>query len=645
MNKKIDYLSLVLKLDLNETNLEFLVEQLNVFLQDNEDYKSILLASHLFSSQENINYIDNNLKKKLEDKTGYLSEKYDEKVFLNMLSRSYSKNNLFDNWLVLYKKVISCYIKYPNKKFTFILIAATFALSKKHTLINDHRLDVIKNLFQYLFLSGKDLEIKVASFFQAISKINFLDDIKKESYLEIALKEIILNSFEYDLKNLLVALTAFYSYCGNNELVNIFFDIFKNKNFDFEANYKKLLDFNLWPWYSKDNFEEKCKLLFDNEIIKPKSNNRSDFLSDASAFYLVPLIIYAQRKNNYEVVSQLLWHLSKKEGQNKLAKRFQELNGGFLINPSILTIDVKHRGSWLNNKLSWCKYLKYRQDVVFTEKEIQTLKELYTIRPFDPLVLSVMFAMENQTKDLELFRMFSFSIEKLQSHSLLGYLLIESINTTNQNSTRILLSRLNNLGFFNSILFSVEKVLQEIYGVSRKKINDKLSLVEYTLDFFGEVFYSENIRYNKACELYKKIKSQFKIPILKLEKPSVLTEKESKIFSLFINGEFSEILKLSCDPSNIFLVEIFLKIYLKKAMSFKVVTYYKMLSLLNKEIAILYNAEAELHFKIYNQTKVKSDYIYIASSNLWGLPAVLENPVDFKTKIFSENLFDISKSL
>jgi hypothetical protein len=87
---------------------------------------------------------------------------------------------------------------------------------------------------------------------------------------------------------------------------------------------------------------------------------------------------------------------------------------------------------------------------------------------------------------------------------------------------------------------------------------------------------------------------------------------------------------------------ILLQTVLRGSNSCKIMECYSRLARVDQRVAASYNPEVEFHFRIVNMKKREFKSKGLVSS-VWDYPAMMENPVNFQTKIIAENIFDYTK--
>ena len=623
-----------------EFDQDLYFSMLDGFMADGLQYESILICATMYiKGLDPAAKSEDAIKKILGSDITYFSAKYDEKEFSTRLWSHYAHNTSPTSWSYLYKQAIVCFIKYPNGGIAKLMIAIAFDCAVEISE-DDPRRIIIEKLFKLFFEKNQDrLEDVMANIFRELPDKPAEQDRCIAHVLDMIINKMIDAGQEY----FCITLVAFHDYLGKTWISDAVVMVLQARGCDIESLYQELHEKEIWPWYEKEYLDEKWHKLVHPPKDQKKKDHLSNFLNVASLWSLVPLILKAQKYGDVEIISRLLWHINRKERSQKLASRFQEFNGGYDISQAYFNLPLEQKGLWLNNQLTECRTMQKAKHNL-SGKQVKSIKSLYAIRPFDTIVLATMFRAELLTGDIELSNMYRYSVDRIKSHVTLGSLLIEAIRLGNEMAARVVAYRICGLGYFNTLLFGIEYILGEIGNIAIQTRNTSLAIVGVMLELFQKVTFSTNQRYLLALDHYNRSQQRFKAPKLASMKPPTVTREEGIVLKLFKAEQFASLIKsVSEDETSVTILEILLQTVLKGSSPHKVVECYSRLARVDQRIAASYNSEVEFHFRIVNMKKRESKSGGLISS-VWNYPAMMENPVNFQTKIVAENIFDFTNA-
>ena len=618
---------------------EIYSSMLDELVATNQQYQSILMCATMYiKGSDSSEKAEGVVKGILGGDIPYFLPKYDEKEFSTRLWSHYSHNTSSVAWNYLYNQAIVCFVKYPSGGISKLLIAIAFRCSLEEILVNDPRRIIIEKLFNLFFEKNQDrLGDLAGTLFRELPNKPFEEGRCITRAIEMVISKLV----DAGQDHLCIALVAFHDYLGKTWISDAIVTVLQSKGCDIESLYHELHEKEVWPWYEKQHFDEKWRVLVTPPKEERKKAHLGNFLEVSSLWSLIPLLFRAQKHGDVEIISRLLWHINRKERSQKLASRFQEFNGGYDISQAFFNLPLAQKGLWLNNQLIECRSMQKLKHKL-SSKQIRDLKSLYAVRPFDTIVLSTMFRAELLNQDEELSVMYRYSVERIKSHVTLGTLLREAIRLGNEIAARVVAYRVCEIGNYNTLLFAVEYILDELGNISLQTRSVSLAMLGVMLELFEKVSFSKNPRYYSLLERYNKSRSRFQSVRLASIKPPTLTREEVRILKLFKAEQFPAIINLvTQEERSLIILETLLQTVLRGNSPRKVVEVYSWLAKVDRRIAASYNPEVDFHFRVVNMRARESRGGGMVSS-VWNNPAMMEHPVNFQTKIVAENIFDFT---
>lgn len=542
------------------------------------------------------------------------SQKTDEALIEEILQ---NRELLFGS----YESIIILYTVLPNKIAKLCL--SLFELHKEGLIID--RGDIIRQIIGFHSRFIDDSLIWRCFYFVCNTRSD--NKISELKLIQSFVKKLI----ETDQVKMLLCFYWYYMYLGEKSICEIIFtnlfDTYQEK-ISFEMPFASNGFF--WGGYTFDALRAKYDKIVRAMNGEELKDTLSDMLIENQLQSLIPLCLYAKEVGNIEVESFVLWYAMKKSKSPRLIQRMAEISG-YRAPVEFLGTPLDQKPKWLTNRLHDCRKAFNGDCLPYSD----SVKKVYSIRPFATEVLRALLKINTKSNDLEIERMLYYSINKLSAPIALGKILFDAIISKNLYGLKLILTRMIFLSCYDTILNSVDILRRSIkpFDVER------LSLVREVLDFYKELVPKDEMntqRFNFLDKKYMHLQNKTKNILGSLEKEELLEAKEA--LELLRQRNYKKLLQQFNNKTLLSLrfLEIVLKAALAEKNSKYVILAYNQLVEKNSVLASFYNSDIEPYLL---ERRISRETSKIGMGNLvstvWGRPVVLENPVDKQTRIIT----------
>ncbi len=548
-------------------------------------------------------------------KQHYRAEEYNE------LIEQYKKDGNTDG---LYEAALIQFLVFPSKQGTWRMLnmseAATADVNdEQHAFLQkiSHFCSKIENWHKRVFESIID---PLAS---PITKF----ELKCIDYFARILSEA-------DQKNELLSAYWCYSYLENHEASEVLLHHLGNHQItDIDGQFDACFR---WPLIPVEQIKSKYITAFKlrNDVKKQKEWEHFVKLSfsDKGIVSLLPFILCSKSRGDIEMEAFALWFAIKRDSSFGLIKRMSEITG-FTVSLQFLKLPLEGRGNWVNNRHSDLRKMVHQEKM--EHSLVMSVKNVYTVRPFEPQTLHGLMKITSLSRDEEAEIMLRCSIERITMEGTLMKLLGYAVSNKSGIAVEIIINRMFMLGFYDAV---VETVVFQSRFMSQNKLTE-IKLLNHILYLYGKFVSMSDFRID-SLRIARMNLQKFDAGMAKtyhLINQEMLDDERSA-FNLLQRRKYQmvvDLLKVEKSYSLVIL-EIIMKAAILSRKTANVILAYNRLKEADQGRASYYNLEAEQYFVKHNKDAFKrvSATPRGLVSKVWEWPAVLENPAD---KMASKN--------
>lgn len=526
-------------------------------------------------------------------------------------------------WNYFFHQTIECCIRFP----------CTYAATIVVLLSDLHQEEIQKNdqteLFRKLkFFCKKDDQVNGLELMNLLSNIPKYVKKRQEHYQDVI--ELIVNKFKNleDNKSWLIALWVYYLYLDEDSITECISKILISEKIDTEEEYVKFMQEQKWPWLS----HEALTAFYTRQVEKLSGISKGKRtvipqeirLLPNALLYMIPTILYAKNQDNSEAASILLWKCCSRCDFPGVIDRMEEINGGLTISSEFKKLSFSSRLTWFT-KRAQIVFSRNGQSGTPGEWARYCLKETFALQPLNTIFVELAMKVGKSENRTEFRDMYMFSISKMTSHFALSVMLTNNAKfIRNEHAFKLILMRMDELGYYSSMLYVAEKLLEKAADLTQSIVR-----------FVGLI-----LKVCEAVEQNKLNKQRFEDAQRQFERfhqliKEVFTEQElaeirETKFALrrLMDRDYNSLFELSNNKNvSISVLEVILRGALQLKNHYKVFEIYRRMAKIDRNRAVFYNQDVKFHIFLLNRNR-KEKVEYGLVSGIWQIPVYLENPVN-----------------
>lgn len=524
-----------------------------------------------------------------------------------------------DPSLCNYESIIIGFVSHPSHFVTLLQLLLAEQRKDDNGTKENQLIQEILNVYS----SYKSIQLKYWDLFNGVCNHYIANKVADPKFIIYLSEKLI----ERGYRSMLLRFYEYYLYLGEPIIYEHIFSVLIKSNTpedEFKCPFTNPKDF-FWlnTAFRFEVFKEKYE-----RILRTKNSNEgvSDLIEENALGSLIAFCIYAKETTEVEIESAILWYATRRSGSKRLLDRMSEISG-FEVPDEFKKTAPENRANWLSNRLGDAMKAFESSD---PEKYRSSMKKLYAVQPFKTEVLRVLLKLDGSVQDVVVEKMLEYSIGRMTSYKALGNLLSYAITTRSQYGLRLVLRRLILLGYYDTIIFSLEKLQKHLLQTNL----EQRILIGETLDSYEEFIPKNQVNLPKLATLkewYLRFQQQAAVGRLFSldEKDRIILEKEA--LDLLGKKEYRKLFKQLWQGkiSSPAILELMLRSALALRNEKNVVQVYKELVEVDSAYASFYNLEVGPYFL---RQKISWDLKKIGMNNLvsnvWGRPVVLEHPVN-----------------
>ena len=280
------------------------------------------------------------------------------------------------------------------------------------------------------------------------------------------------------------------------------------------------------------------------------------------------------------------------------------------------------------------KSLHTRRMTFLSDKVISAIKNAHALQPFHHEALQALFKVYAETCSQEILSLIENSVKKFSFESHLQFLLRHAIISENAQIIKIVMTQIAQQGFhdlFLKTLVETKRMVEEYASICLSVLRLYMELTPNT-----QINISTYLSLKSRCERNVKQTTHKNFLILSNTEKEVLSD-DMQAWEYLTNGNYGKLFEMlkSNTVSSGRVAEIILRAAIVTKKVVYIIPAYELLVSFDKSRSRFYTASVEQCFVAINRYS-KEKKLMIGGGNLtskvWGLPVVLESPVDMQAR-------------
>lgn len=593
-----------LNLDLHNMEVSSIIKQIKQCLTQKEDTQALLLAMAILDIDDwscevakiisKITNVDLNFEEAIKVRWNNSND------FISDFLKNKDSSSLYKNAIMLF----------AVRPLGVQTVTALF-LCQANNLEKDQLVDELIDF--YAKVNNAD-ELLFKSF-------RIISDFGENNFQESSLRLISNKLAEVKSEKILISLYWYYSYLKDERTTNIIFESLSRLKLNKKSFSLSSFENFSWPDFPfefiKNNYE---KTKTSEGGYKQRKN-----LWTRNVQSLIPICLYAKSQHDIATESFILWNIFQKSNSVVFLNRLSELIGQS-IPLELLTKTPKEIEEFLNDGIVFCD--KKELDPNITFKDINKIKKLYIIQPFNHNILSALLNAYTKKLDGEALDLFKFSVSKIMQCSSILYIIKTCIFLKSDEGMSLVMNRLNFLNTKFNWNQSIS-LFEIIRGRAKFMTRMDTNLILQTINI-----YKNHAEQNPETrmELREIISKCYRLrsSVPRVNEGSDKTNDFA--ITLYKNNEITRLLNMydNKKPLSIDSLELILKMTLDEGFGNYVLRVYSAIVKKDPRRAMPYSIEVEPFIRMANRNL--KNKIILGTGNLnsriWQIPAILENPIN-----------------